>query len=529
MITRPTIQELFDGVVRNLEGAAQPGTVSGAGSAAGSDVHTLITPLLGVMDRLSNEWSNWSALLIEDNEDIRHTLKDLGVAVPKAQGDVSRVLASGSAAQAIEQIEAENRALKQALVESIESLDLPPIADASPEQLAADSAILELLRRTLHREARVRVLPARVAPTSGNPSSASLSPDQLSETLSRFLADAMPDAEALQIEQLQRLAGGASREAWIFDVRWRERGAARFECCILMREPAASVLVSDSSADRIDGTRRTVENEVRLVRAMRAAGLPVPDILWADHRGQWLERPFSIARRLPGTADTSSVIGTSAAETLLDQFVDILSRIHAFDPAAIGVDFLGKPTVHTTALEQITLFESNFRAQQLEAFPAAAYLIRWLKKHQPVATRISVVHGDYRLGNFLFEGDRIVAILDWEQVHIGDPIEEIAFMYWSLWSLEPICPIEEFVRRYEAKTGTTVDRAALAYYRVFIELKMLVVLLTSLKSYYATPARQLHYGMAQTNEMIRDSQLRAIEEFAHSGPTVAFDAYQKTS
>ena len=67
MITRPTIQELFDGVVRNLEGAAQPG----AGSAAGSDVHTLITPILGVMDRLSNEWSNWSALLIEDNEDIR--------------------------------------------------------------------------------------------------------------------------------------------------------------------------------------------------------------------------------------------------------------------------------------------------------------------------------------------------------------------------------------------------------------------------------------------------------------------------
>ena len=525
MITRPSIQELIESAVRNLEGVAQPG----------ANRDTLIIPLLAVLDRVGNEWSSWAALLAADNEDIRQTLSGLGISVTgaeaeaEAEADASHLLASRAANSVIARIEAENRGLKQALVSAIESLDLPAAAGAPPGQQTTDRTILELLRRSLHRETLVMVSPHRVAPTSGNPSSAALTPAQVTDGLGQFLADAMPTAEGLQIEQLQRLAGGASREAWIFDLRWREGDAPRFEPCILMREPAASVLVSDSAADCIDGTRRTVENEVRLLRAMRAAGLPVPDILWADHRGQWLERPFSIARRLPGTADTSSILGTPAAETLLDQFIEVLSRIHALDPTAAGVDFLGTPTVHTTAQEQVAQFEGNFRAQQLEAFPATTYLIRWLKKNAPIAGRISVVHGDYRLGNFLFEGDRILAILDWEQAHIGDPIEEIAFMYWSIWSLEPVCPIEEFVKRYETKTGTTVDRAALAWYRVFIEFKMLVVLLTGLKSYYATPQRQLHYGSAHTNEMVRDSQLRVIEEFARAGPTVAFDAYQKTN
>ena len=102
------------------------------------------------------------------------------------------------------------------------------------------------------------------------------------------------------------------------------------------------------------------------------------------------------------------------------------------DPAAAGVDFLGTPTVATAALEQVELFAGGYGRQRLEDFPGIVYMIRWLKKHLPVASRISVIHGDFRLGNFMYENDRIVALLDWEQAHVGDPLEEIAFMYWAL-------------------------------------------------------------------------------------------------
>jgi aminoglycoside phosphotransferase (APT) family kinase protein len=264
----------------------------------------------------------------------------------------------------------------------------------------------------------------------------------------------MPDAKDIRIEDLQRLSGGASREAWIFDVSWRDDRGACFEPCIIMREPVSSVLVSDSDVDAIDGTRRTTANEIRALGAMGAAGLPVPEVLWFDTGGAWLERPFSIARRLPGTADVADIVGTPAAEGMLEQFIELLGKLHELDPTTAGVDFLGTPTAGTCAIDQVNQFELNFDSQRLEAFPATSYIIRWLKKYAPEAGRVSIVHGDYRLGNFMHENGEIIALLDWEQVHIGDPVEEIAFMYWSLWTMEPICPLEDFVQRYEAMTGT---------------------------------------------------------------------------
>lgn len=486
----------------------------------------MLMPALTVLDRVRQEWGSWCALLEEDNADIRGTLVRIGVSLT-APPDAPPV-ASPDADAAIESLEAENRRLKDALVEAIERFDLPASDDAPAASREADGEILPLLHRMLHRENRVPVAPPRTAPTSGNPATAGIPLDALGATLQRFLASELPDdAAEIVLENLKVLPGGASREAWIFDVRWREADGARFEECILMREPIASVLVSDESAEVINGTRRTVANEIRVIRAMEAAGLPVPSVLWQDTEGEWLERPFSIARRLPGTADASALGGGSTIDAILDQYVQILSRLHALSPAEAGVSFLGTPTAETAALEQVAQFEHNFETQRLEAFPATTYMIRWLKKHAPSAGRVSVVHGDYRLGNFLYEGDRIVAILDWEQVHIGDPLEEIAFMYWSLWSLEALCPIDVFIERYEAATGEPVDRDALAYYRVFIEFKMLVVLFTGLKSYFATPDRQLHYGGGQTLEMVRDAQLRVVEALLAGGPTVAFDAYRK--
>ena len=135
-----------------------------------------------------------------------------------------------------------------------------------------------------------------------------------------------------------------------------------------------------------------------------------------------------------------------------------------------------------------------------------------------------MVHGDFRLGNFMWDADGILAMLDWEQCHLGDPLEEIAFMYWQLWTMEPFVPLEDFINRYEQARGTVVDRDALAFYRVFIELKMAVVLLTGIKSYFATEERQLMYGSSMAFEMLRECQTRVIDELLTGGPTVAFDA-----
>jgi aminoglycoside phosphotransferase (APT) family kinase protein len=255
---------------------------------------------------------------------------------------------------------------------------------------------------------------------------------------------------------------------------------------------------------------------------MEQQGIPVPHMLWVDPAGTWLERPFSIARWIEGEADLSKLASVPHLDAILDQYVEILARVHGLDPQAAGVDVLGSPTVETAAVEQVDLFAQGFDKQRLEEFPAISYMIRWLRKAPPTARRVSVIHGDFRLGNFMWDDDGIVAMLDWEQCHLGDALEEIAFMFWPLWSLGAFVPIRELVERYEEASGTPVDDAALAYYRVFIELKMCVVILTGIRSFYAIPERQLTYGATTGFEMLRECQLRVIDQLAAGGPTVEF-------
>jgi aminoglycoside phosphotransferase (APT) family kinase protein len=88
-----------------------------------------------------------------------------------------------------------------------------------------------------------------------------------------------------------------------------------------------------------------------------------------------------------------------------------------------------------------------------------------------------MVHGDYRLGNFLERDGRISAILDWELVHLGDPVEDLgwAFLPQYRGGTPLVCGLAseaDFLARYEAQSGLSVDRASLRFYLVFSLLKL---------------------------------------------------------
>jgi aminoglycoside phosphotransferase (APT) family kinase protein len=477
------------------------------------------------------EWPDLVRHLTADNADIEHTLRSVRALVGGSVRIVSiedALTGSGppvdvpDAHLTADALEEMNRRLRDSLVHTIDVLDLPAGPDAPATLHEADRQIRELILRLLRREIEAApAVPLRVNPTSGGGAVAD-SPQRVAEALSGFLAEQMPAADAIEIRDVQRMAGGASREAWLFEASWVAPNGPQTERCVMLRHPVSSVLESDESETKRTGSRRLAHTEFNLIRLMERQGIPVPHMLWVDPDGKWLDRPFSVSRLIAGTSDVTPLIGTDEAGPILDQYIEILGRLHNVDASAAGVDFLGTPTAATAALEQVELFEGGYHRQRLEEFPAISYMIRWLKKHQPVATRVSVIHGDFRLGNFMYDGGRILAMLDWEQAHVGDPLEEIAFMYWALWSLESVVPLTEFIARYEASSGIKVDHDTLAYYRVFIELKMCVVIMTGIKSYFATPERQLRYGGPATIEMLAASQLRVIEALDAGGPTIEF-------
>jgi aminoglycoside phosphotransferase (APT) family kinase protein len=110
----------------------------------------------------------------------------------------------------------------------------------------------------------------------------------------------------------------------------------------------------------------------------------------------------------------------------------------------------------------------------------------------PATSEITLVHGDFRLGNYLVVRDdggaRLTGILDWEMVHLGDPLEDVAWCISPLWRggtpfASGLVPPEEFVARWAEASGRTPDADRLHFYGVLAIVKMIAIMLTGLRAF----------------------------------------------
>src|SRR5262249_58081878 len=94
--------------------------------------------------------------------------------------------------------------------------------------------------------------------------------------------------------------------------------------------------------------------------------------------------------------------------------------------------------------------------------PPLAEALGWLRPHFPATPEVTLVHGDFRLGNFLVVRDgggaRLTGILDWEMVHLGDPLEDVAWCISPLWRggtplASGLMLPQEFVARWVEASG----------------------------------------------------------------------------
>jgi aminoglycoside phosphotransferase (APT) family kinase protein len=112
---------------------------------------------------------------------------------------------------------------------------------------------------------------------------------------------------------------------------------------------------------------------------------------------------------------------------------------------------------------------------ELEPQPVTRAVIRWLRRHPPPpAQRLSVVHADYRTGNFLFDAEgEVRAILDWEMAHLGDPLEDLAWGLGAVWQWSrdglagSLLPRADAIRILEQSSGLRAEPSALLWWELF--------------------------------------------------------------
>ncbi len=315
-----------------------------------------------------------------------------------------------------------------------------------------------------------------------------------------------------RVTMIARIPGGASRETYRFDVE--SGGESR--ALILRRDPVGSL---------IDTERKL---EFLAFRSFHGRGLPVPESVALEEEGAELERPFFIMSRIDGgkaqSPFTVPPYGDHAA-AIGEQFYSHLGRIAAADPLTLPIaGATPAPALDGCWKAALDYWEGVIDADEEHPQPIVRACIRRLRANPPPpAQKLSVVHGDYRTGNFLHDGaGRIIALLDWEMAHIGDPLEDLGWAMEPLWCygethrVSGMLPKADAIAIWEKASGLTVDPAALAWWDLFASVKGQAIWISSAKEYRAGGLKDPVLGLsgwytARRQDVILADRLMALE------------------
>src|SRR5262245_46181077 len=301
--------------------------------------------------------------------------------------------------------------------------------------------------------------------------------------LERFLASRL-GADA-RITAIERSTEGFSQETFSFEV---EVGGQR-RGYVAKREPVAGLL------DPYD-----LEPEFRVLHALSADPLPSPVTPWFERDPAVLDRPFYVMERLPGEVpipvagpDGTGPFTDAERATLAPEVVGALARLHGIDWSDAGFDFLGDPGPgRGAAARELRRWDARIAASGLAVDPPLAEALAWLRTHVPATDEITLVHGDYRLGNFLVTrragSAQLTGVLDWEMVHLGDPLEDVAWCISPLWRggtpfASGLTSPEEFVERWAEASGRTPDADRLEVHTLLSIVQMIAIMLTGLRAF----------------------------------------------
>ncbi|MDP3674977.1 MAG: phosphotransferase family protein [Novosphingobium sp.] len=155
---------------------------------------------------------------------------------------------------------------------------------------------------------------------------------------------------------------------------------------------------------------------------------------------------------------------------LAADFLDQLARLHAIDAGHPALAALGDPHQPVSATIAARLDQLSEDNLSCGADPLLQLALRWLAANVPADSGPPVlVHGDAGPGNFLYDGNRVTALVDWELTHLGDPMEDLA-QIWVRSLIQPFVPMREAFAAYEKASGRAVDVARVKYHRLYFQL-----------------------------------------------------------
>jgi aminoglycoside phosphotransferase (APT) family kinase protein len=288
--------------------------------------------------------------------------------------------------------------------------------------------------------------------------------------LARFLAEAS-GARNVGLTEPELLAGGAIQENWGFRARFVGGPLAGDHELVLRTDAPTGV---PSSLGRVA--------EFAVLKAVFAAGVRVPEPLWASCDPSVMAKPFLVMRRVAGTAQGRQITADPALEPDLPAIAarlgQELARLQRVRP---------RPDLGFLQVIDAPRHIASFRAyldHHPQPRPVLEWAAWWLEAHLPEPAAPVLCHRDFRTGNYMLDGAELTGILDWEFAGWGDPDEDIGWFCCKGWRFARldreaggIAGRAAFYTGYESAAGRRLDPERVFFWEVLANLRWAVIAL----------------------------------------------------
>jgi aminoglycoside phosphotransferase (APT) family kinase protein len=270
----------------------------------------------------------------------------------------------------------------------------------------------------------------------------------LNVTLAQGLTSALARIGLPAPDGLERLSGGANMESWRF--------SAGDAVCVLRRAPSLEMMA---------GRPLDHAAEAALIRAARAAGVMAPEVLVELIPSDGIGSGY-VMRAISGSPEPNLFLAEADPQTGIADIARELAKTHQTDCSGLTV-----PVMDTAqALGELRNRFLSYGGDR----PILALALRWLEANIPPPVTPRLVHGDFRLGNLMFEHGRLTGVLDWELAHLGDWHEDLAFGCMTVWRFSRpdrpgygLTSVEELAAAYQAAGGEPFDPARFRFWTIY--------------------------------------------------------------
>jgi aminoglycoside phosphotransferase (APT) family kinase protein len=227
------------------------------------------------------------------------------------------------------------------------------------------------------------------------------------------LVDWIRDTTGAVDLQIERRSGGASREGYAVNVRTAD-GSER-----------SLWLRADSGAGPQSDTLYALRREAAVYRALGDTPLRVARLVALHPR-----RDAFLLERIDGEGRFATIKDPAQQVAVATSFMEQMVTLHTIDPHTLDLPELGPPTrIRDHVHAELDEWDAQYRADD-EPEPLLALALAWLRDRLPDDGDwpVVLVQGDTGPGNFMYRGNEVAAITDWELAHWGDLHDDLGWI-----------------------------------------------------------------------------------------------------